>query len=184
MASRELLYGILLISIFSPAACEQSTEVDEGGPGLIVPGKSVEGIKLGDTKETVEAKLGRPTSVGWVDGLYRGWRHYTYAESSLVTRVNLQFLFIDNGGSYGPIDEIVIGPAYRGKTKEGVSVGSALEKVHQVYGMPAKTLSSEGIIADKYCLNGKKLEVHYKDSVVTVMSTGYFVPMPQDDPCR
>jgi hypothetical protein len=162
-------------------------EITEGGPGVIVPGLSVEGIKLGDTRETVEAKLGRPTSVGWADGLYRGWRLYSYEEGSrLQPYVKIQFYFIDNGNSYGPVDEIGIGPAYEGKTKEGVGIGSMLEEVHLVYGRPATTLSwpDQHTIADKYCLNGKKFEVHYKDSLVSVMSIGYFVPIPQDDPCK
>ena len=84
------------------------------------------------------------------------------------------------------MDEIAIGSAYEGKTKEGVGIGSTLEEVHGVYGRPVTTLSwpDQHTIADKYCINGRKFEVHYRDSVVIGMSTGYFVPTPQDDPCR
>jgi hypothetical protein len=180
------LISLTLVILFFIISCKDAgVGVEEGGTSIIIPGKSVDGIKLGDSKETVEAKLGMPTSVGWADGLYRGWRLYSYAEGTrLEPYVKLQFYFIDNGEDYGPVDWIGIGEAYKGKTREGIGIGSALEKVHQIYGLPSETLLSEGIITDKYCLNGKKLEIGYKDSLISVMSTGYFVPIPQDDPCK
>jgi hypothetical protein len=65
----------LFIFLLSFACQDMGVEVVEGGPGIIVPGKSVEGIKLGDSRELVEEKLGSPTSLGWADVLYRSWRH-------------------------------------------------------------------------------------------------------------
>lgn len=155
------------------------------GPGIIVPGIGVEGIKLGDSKETVEATLGRPTSVGWADGIYRSSRLYSYEEGG---QPRLEFYFIDYGNSYGPLDWIGIGPAYRGRTKEGIGIGSSLSKVREVYGAPDTTLfwPDQRIIADFYCMNRRKFEIHYKDSVVSVCSMGYFIPMPEDPlyPCK
>jgi len=112
---------------------DNGIESEEGGIGIIVPGKSVEGIHLGDSKETVESKLGKTTSVGWADGQYRGWRLYDYQQSRDPNDVILEFYFIDNRDSYGPLDDITIGPKYEGKIKEGI-----------------------GIVTTKYCLNGKK----------------------------
>lgn len=176
------LATLLLIS----SCQDMGVDVMEGGPGIIVPGKSVEGIRLGDSKETVEAILGTPTSVGDAFGAYRGWRLYSYEEERGKPR--LEFYFIDNGTSYGPLDCISIGPAYRGKTKEGIGIGSPLSKVHGVYGVPdtAFFLPDQHIIADFYCINEKKFEIHYKDSVISVCSIGYFIPMPEDpfNPCK
>ncbi len=188
MKTTKLLFLFLSIIFLSTCKDNITQPIDEGGPGIIVPGISVEGVKLGDTKETVEAKLGKPTSVGWADGIYRSWRLYSYAEGTrFEPHVKLQFYFIDiidNGNNYGPVDWIGIGEAYKGKTKEGIGIGTALEKVHQVYGLPEETFLSEGIITDKYCLNGKKLEIGYRDSLIIGMSIGYFMPLPEDNPCK
>ena len=58
------------------------------------------------------------------------------------------------------------------------------EKVHQVYGLPAKTLTTELSIIDFYCMNEKNLQIHYRDGLIAGMSMGYFVPMPEVDVCR
>ncbi|NIA31709.1 MAG: hypothetical protein GWP06_17595 [Actinobacteria bacterium] len=187
MRSSKIVFYLCCVSLSLFNFCKKNIiePTEMGGPGIIVPGISVEGIKLGDSRKTVEVKLGKPTSVGWADGLYRGWRLYSYAEGARhEPHVKLQFYFIDHGNSYGPVDWIGIGEAYKGKTKEGIGIGSALGQVRQAYGFPSETFLSQGIITDKYCLNGRKLEIGYKDSLVIGMSTGYFVPMPQDDPCK
>jgi hypothetical protein len=183
---RVILINIILFVLVLFSTCRrQPTQWDHLGVGIIVPGKSVDGIKLGDSLETVVTKLGKPTSVGWASGLYRGWRHISYIEGTrLEPYIRLQFLFIDEGDDYGPVDAILIGPVYKGKTKEGIRIGSTLEKVHQVYGLPAKSRITERSIIDKYCFNEKKFEIHYKDSLISGMSTGYFVPMPEDDTCK
>jgi hypothetical protein len=176
----------LLLSITFLSMCSPPTEVDEGGPDIIVPGISVEGIKLGDSKETVEAKLGKPTSVGWADGQYRGWRLYSYEQGTRLNPiVNLQFYFIDEEGDYGPIDLIGIGSAYKGKTKMGISIGTPITKVHEFYGLPDTCLFDQ-LIVDFYCINNKMLQIHYNDSLISGMSMGYFIPIPQDPlyPCK
>jgi hypothetical protein len=100
----------------------------------------------------------------------------------------LMINFIDSGATYGPVDEILIGSPYSGKTKEGVGIGSLLNNVHAVYGFPDTSLywPDQHIIVDFYCIDQKKFEIHYEDSVVSGMSTGYLVPMPEDPlyPCR
>jgi hypothetical protein len=182
---RWLLASIPIVALtLLIGSCEDNgVEVIEGGPGIIVPGKSVEGIKLGDSKETVVTILGKPTLVGWADGYYRSWRAYTYEEGSPVNPImELYFNFIDNGDSYGPVDLIGIGSAYKGKTKEGIGVGSLLEKVHQAYGLPKYSIYSpqSNMIYDTYCINKHMFQIHYTDSLVDACSIGYFVPLPQD----
>ena len=179
-----LAISILIIGVLL-AKCKQPIQPDDGGVGIIVPGKSVEGIKLGDLKEAVVAKLGRPTSVGWADGIYRSWRTFSYLDGPYA---GLRIDFIDSGATYGPVDEIGAVAPYSGKTKEGIGIGSTLGMVHGVYGLPYTSLynPAQHWAADFYCINQKKFEIHYEDSVVTTFSIGYFIPMPEDPlyPCK
>jgi hypothetical protein len=183
--SKWLLASIPSVALFLAfASCEDNgVEVVEGGPGIIVPGKSVEGVKLGDSKEAVVAILGKPTHVGWTDGYYRSWRAYQYLEGSPLNPViKLEFDFIDNGETYGPVDAIVIGPVYKGKTKEGIGVGAPRSKVYEAYGSPKHSLQSSqyNVTYDFYCINEHMFEIQYTDSLVTACSIGYFVALPQD----
>lgn len=189
MFSSRLLHVFFTVGLFVPLmTCEHVGGVVEveSADARIIPGKSVDGVNLGDSRETVEAKLGKPTSIGWLDGLYRSWRHYTYNDGP---HAGLTIAFIDYGASYGPVDMLSIEKSYTGKTKEGIGIGSSPNMVHQTYGTPRKIISNleDGWIVDFYCSANKKLEVHYyKDSLVTGMSIGYFLPTPQDttNPCE
>lgn len=171
--------AIVLSSISCHDAGVEVVKPDEGGVGIILPGIGIEGIALGNSEETVAQKLGKPSAKGWADGLYRGWRTYAYWEGQ---HAGLEIYFIDNGDSYGPADVLTVLSPYGGKTSEGIGLGSSLETVHQKYGKPKHTLTqpTQHWIADFYCFNGKKLEVHYVDSLVSTMSIGYFVPMDED----
>ncbi len=165
----------------------QDAGVDPEGPGKLYLGVSAEGIRLGDTRETVQAKLGRPYSVGDIIGAYRGWSHYTYADSG---KVRLTFAFIDNGNGYGPLDGIICGPAYRGKTSEGIGIGSSIQSLHTAYGLPDTTLRQSfwpaNSLVEFYCMHGHKVEIHYQDSRVISFWMGYFIPCPEDpiNPCE
>lgn len=140
----------------------------------------IEGIRLGYSVQQVEAVLGTPTDEGDVIGMYRGWHHFGYGSTKVPPM--LDFCFIDNGDGYGPLDMILIGSTYWGKTKEGIGTGSSYKQVHAAYGAPDTTLSwpDQHTIADIYCMNHKMFQIHYLDSVVSGASIGYFVPMPED----
>ncbi|RPH37838.1 hypothetical protein EHM92_01640 [bacterium] len=56
-------YVLMRASLLLISNC-QDMGVDPEGPGKIWPGVSVEGIRLGDSKETVKAILGESTSEG------------------------------------------------------------------------------------------------------------------------
>jgi len=106
--------------------------VDEGGPGIIVPGKSVGGIKFGDSRETVEAKLGKPDAGGIVDGLYRAWYSGDYLQGP---HAGLSVYFVEIENRPGPVDALGISSPYNGKTKEGIGIGSSLATDSIVMGM-------------------------------------------------
>ncbi len=179
--SRWLLASIPIVALLlAIASCEDNgVEVVEGGPGIIVPGKSVEGIKLGDSKETVEAKLGKPQSGGIADGLYRAWYAADYLQGP---HAGLTVYYVEINNLPGPVDELIVVSPYAGKTKEGISIGLPIGKVHQAYGSPHHSFyfPQYNEVVDFYCINEHKFEIHYTDSLVTACSIGYFVPLPQD----
>ncbi len=197
MRTMKLIRPLLLValaSLLTVTSC-QDLGVDPlgGGPGIIVPGIGVEGLKLGDERAAVEAVLEPATSVGWADGIYRSWRILAYEVGPRSPyedpRDRLVFYFLDMGkGVFGPLDEIEGGPEYQGKTKEGIGIGSALSRAREVYGPPVSTIlmQDKRSVADFYCINGRKFEVHYTDSLLRGFSIGYLIPMPQDPnyPCK
>ena len=178
---RQHKLSVCLAIVFTISSCQDMgfQVPEEGGVGIIVPGKSIEGISLGESKEDVEQQLGEPSAKGWTFGVYRGWRFFQYREG---LHAGLSIEFIDYGPSYGPVDLLSALSPYSGKTKEGIGLGSALIFVRQTYGIPRNTLSKpeRNWIADFYCFDGKKLEIHYLDSIVTTISTGYFIPIDED----
>jgi hypothetical protein len=160
--------------------CEDNgVDITEGGTRIILPGKGIDGIILGDSRDVVENKLGEPTGKGWTDGLYRSWLNYVYWEDE---HNGLVVDFIDNSGDYGPVDVLTVLAPYTGKTKEGIGLGSTLAAVRGAFGEPKTTLSQpdQDWIADFFCINGKKFEVHFLDSAVSTLSIGYFIPLERD----
>ncbi len=96
--------------------------------------------------------------------------------------MRLHFCFIDSGVTYGPLDLILIGPAYEGKTKEGIGIGSSISEVRHFYGSPLETFFSpeNHLTVDFYCSSDHMFQIHYEDSIVTGFSIGYFLPIQED----
>ena len=187
MIRARILHTVGIIGVFLLLSDCQDMGINPEGPGRLLLGVGAEGVRLGDSPETVRAALGAPYSVGDIFGVYRGWSHYTYADSG---KVKLTLAFIDNGSGLGPLDAITCGPAYRGKTSEGIGIGSSIHAVHQAYGLPDTTLKqsfwTENFFRECYCMHGHKLVIDYQDNLVLSFWMGYFVPCPEDplDPCR
>jgi len=177
----------MLISSCQDMGVDQPEETDllQGGPGVIVPGIGVEGISLGVTVDSVERELGTLRYDYIATGNSRIWRDYSYGDS---LQLSLEFCFIEDGPGIGSLDMIEIGSAYHGKTRGGIGIGSSLQSVHRVYGVPEKTQSypDQGLIYEYYCLNERAFAVGYMDSVVNGFGIYYFVPLPADAmyPCR
>ena len=182
-----LITGLLIYMFFLLSNCKQSTEPGEKDEtGLVVPGVGMDGVKLGDTLETVLKKLGGPSSTALADGLYRSWSAYFYDDGP---HAGLEIDFIDKpDGSIGIVDLILVGSSphskdsYTGKTKEGIGLGSTLKEVHNVYGSPDTTLHFSDItrINDIYCFGQNHFEIAYKDSVTSGFSIGFYKPMTRD----
>jgi len=177
---------ILFMLIIFMHSCNENIYEDEegGGIGIIVPGKSIEGIKPGDYREDVVRKLGQPTQGGIADGLFRGWFASDYTDGP-HSGLSVYYIELEDG-SHGPVDIIVAGTQYTGKTKDGIGIGSSLKTVHEIYGEPVRTLSGAVTnppriwIVDIYCINQKHFEIHYEDSLITGFSIGYFLPPPDE----
>ena len=169
----------LILSLWGISCHDNGVDVPIFGIGIIVPGQSIDGVQLGDLRETVEAKLGEPDAKGEAYGLYRSWLHYTYLAGPHAG-LSVQFFEVDN--TYGPVDALAIISPYSGKTKEGIGIGSSIESVHETFGKPRCTFeeTAQKWRADFFCVGRKKLEVHFVDGVVSTISIGYFVPLERD----
>ncbi len=174
----------LCLFIVFISSCNENIYEDQEDAwrGIIVPGKSIEGVKLGDSREDVVRKLGQPNTGGIADGLFRSWFGSDYTEG-IHAGLSVYYLELQ-GGSHGPADIIAAAAPYKGKTKEGIRIGSLLRDVHKAYGEPEHTWSGAVTnpyrtwIVDKYCINQKHFEIHYEDSLISGFSIGYFLPPP------
>lgn len=177
---------ISLVTSMLLSTCKQINQPEEKDEtGIIVPGISMDGVKIGDTEETVIAKLGKPDVYGFSDGPHRAWRTYDYIEGP---HAGLEIYFIADSGGYGPVDEIWAGTSYSsgipysGKTQEGIGLGSTLKEVHNAFGLPDTSLSfpNGNRLNELYCNEQRHLQISYKDSVIFVLSIGFYKPMPED----
>ena len=184
--------SFVISSIIISYSCNYPTEIELGRQGIIIPGVSVSGIKLGDTKSTVESILGKPTTMGWADGSNRGWRIYLYNDSTEIDfyksrQITVYFLeYGANFDTFDTVDVITVGHSYKGKTEFGIGIGSSLESVHQVYGVPdtSSYYSFNNSNTDIYCVNKKWFSILYEDSLITSMSMGNYKPYPAIHYCK
>ena len=177
-------FCLLLFVMGFLLACDtnEKEEDNDGGPGIIVPGKSIEGIKLGDIRDTVLAKLGNPDGGMYVDGRFRCWKGYVYSNYSLS---GLYICFVDYPTEYNPdlVDVIWADKEYKGKTRDGIGIGDTLPNVLSILGEPNKILplqSNPKHFHAIYCFGKHFLNVIYDDNKVYGFYFGYYFPMPED----
>jgi hypothetical protein len=185
-----VLTFIFIISGLSFLTCTQTNQPEGVDISLVVPGEGMDGVKLGDTKDSVLAKLGDEYSAVMTDSSFRSWLTYLYDKEP---HAGLQIHFIKNSnGAYGIVDLIAAGTSsynnrlYAGKTQDGIGIGSALTDVHNKYGLPDIDDNGDNWIKEFYCIGQKKFEVDYEDSVVTRLAIGYYKSVSGDSwyPCE
>jgi hypothetical protein len=67
--------------------------------------------------------------------------------------IEVNLLIEEDGASPGPTDMFFLQSPYRGRTKQGIGIGSSLEDVKNAYGKPDGTFGSEYVIYT-YCFDG------------------------------
>lgn len=180
-----ILFICLIVLIAS--ACSTpfgSEETDPCGPGLIVPGECIDGVKLGDSREAVKDLLGEPDSFGWADGAYRSWFVYTYYKPPGTEGLGFSIYFIEQPiNEFGPVDALSVHKPYQGQTPEGIRIGSMMDEVSEAYGEPdilriANDLNSIDYI---YCNESEQYTtIGLEDSVVSGFFIGFHNPIEQD----
>ena len=175
------LFALALLTC-SCADSVDSSGFEQGGPGIIIPGNSIEGIQLGDSRERVEELLGVNRDVGLADGPYRAWWTFNYEDGLSVMFIELP------EGKLGPVDALRASERYGGKTPEGVGIGSTAAEVRAAYGAPDEQVGAiEQSINYTYChSNGRSTTIGIREGVVFSIFIGYYVPFDDDgaDPCR
>lgn len=174
---------LLVLSCSNPL---NSSKEDLGGPGIVIPGESVDGVKLGDTRDRVEEILGPHSNIGWGDGITRGWRIYQYKPpGSEGLGLTISFIYQGEDKSWGPVDKLTAHKPYEGKTPDGIGIGSTLGEVRKAYGEPDYIPSD--IIVDgthrlqyTYCYDSIKFTIGMDDQVVIGFFIGHFIPIEQD----
>jgi hypothetical protein len=112
-------------------------------PG-IVWGESIEGVRIGDSMETVVSKLGPPEQYGQGDGdvmyliYHRGLIVSIYQPLDITSSIKL--LLFGKGG-------------YEGTTNEGIGMGTHRDETLRKLGIPNKTIESNGDIDDFYVIS-------------------------------
>lgn len=98
----------------------------------IVMGKSVDGVKVGDSTGTVVRKLGQPSSI--ILGDFPGFMYeYTQSEhAGMFVTISTDSSF---GGLVGVVYVKVVSP-YSGTTKDGVGIGTSRDIARKFLGSP------------------------------------------------
>jgi hypothetical protein len=102
----------------------------------------MDSVAIGDSPEWALKVLGKPDQAGIGCGLYSyliydylTGEHAGFSVDFLQTDIGLDF-------DYAPAVTLMALPPYKGKTAEGIGLGSHRSEVHDLYGVPFKTYFS------------------------------------------
>lgn len=176
-----------IVSLMFLMSCNilgSDTESSDCGPGIIIPGECIEGVKLGDSREQVDKLLGEPRTIGWTDGLYRAWRTYAYSPSPGFG-LAISFIYYGEDQPWGPVDMIIIQEPYVSKTPEGIGIGSTLDEVLRAYNEP--DFVQEGFNGDGgkqgnylWCHGTTKFTIGTLNDTVTGFFMGNHIPFSEE----
>jgi hypothetical protein len=172
---------IFLLPLFFQAGCN-SVDTDSS-EARIVFGKSIDEVHFGDSKEIVQAKLGISDRGGIADGVYWNWFVSEYLKGS---HAGLSVYFLEEPiNTSGPVDILTVHSPYSGKTKEGIGIDASVNEVRGAFGEPKiidDNYSSEaGTYTYIYCIDGKRLQIGFKEDKVEGMGLGIYKSPPNNE---
>ena len=123
--------------MFLGVGCDGSgVEEEEMAPSIVL-GEAFNGISIGDDEGTVRSTLRVPDLT--VEGNDGSSRHYFYSDGSVDT---LQISLIEASDvGFSGVSSISVTQGYRGRTVEGIKIGSTQTVVRRVLGMPTDMLA-------------------------------------------
>ena len=167
--------AILLLSCTDPS--------EPVSPAWIIPGESVNGVRLRDRLETVNSKLGEFTICCSAEGYNtKAWYFAELVEGPLA---GLHVYFIDMNylgqtSEPGPVDMIVLEEPYSGKTEEGFGIGTLSSELVDAWGEP-DLRSTDSLGPDfHYCFGTSACTFRIKDDRVAAITIGVLFPTAID----
>jgi len=136
------------------------TQSAEAGSAGIVPGQSIDGVKLGESGKQVEQMLGTPTA-GQISGGYL--QYYPPSKFDGEVYFNAQ----------GKVDGVLTSSSHF-RTSQGIHVGSSFSAVHEAY---PKATYEPTIYTPRYLTPRYTITSHYAGQ--TVLTVFHSVPGKQ-----
>jgi hypothetical protein len=156
-------------------------------PPRIVPGVSIDGVRLGDLPESVEKEFGKVAYGSSEGGFGKAWFVGWYRDGSHagLKVYYIDLLFLGQPSQPGPVDKIVVQAPYEGKTEKGIGIGSSVSETHVAYGAPFRVWTSDNYLhgQDFYCYGDIWVEYNYQDSIVVSIAMGVLYHTRDDRIC-
>ncbi len=173
---RSVVWAVLCVLLSTNACTDQGVPIPVP---RIVPGRGVDGVDIGFSRDQAWKVLGDPPEGGGLyDGPYRGGEFDRW-ESGPHAGIQLYYYqyFVDYAPVVGPVDFIFVTTPFSGVTAEGVGIGSTLTSVLQIYPSPRYlSVDSTGYGRVYYCMSGKYFLVRFRDSTVKDISLCFYAP--------
>jgi len=149
-------FFLLVLLIFS--SCDTASDPHEING--IVFGDNIEGVRIFDDSAAVVRKLGKPTSIGYGD-----FRGYIFDYTKGVLNYTHLIIMEDPLLAYGVVSMSVEAP-YRGRSKEGIKIGSEREFVIDRLGTPERTQGEPPDNIDLYKYRTNYFSIDYESNKV------------------
>ena len=143
-----------------------SKGVEPADEARIVLRESVDGVKFGDSEQTVVQKLGQPDDIA--QGDFPGVT-YEYNTGKYAT---MHVTIYSPGVLHSGVVYISVQSPYPGATKDGIGIGSPRESVRQILGQPDSHGESVDTTWDRYEDDAHVLLVNYRGEVVESLMLG------------
>ena len=146
-------------------------------PPRVLPGVGVDGVRIGDSPSRVHEVLGKASGRAFFSGVHGGGTCEHWDVGPHAGMWVFYYPDFSREDQMGPVDAISVLPPYDGATEDGVGIKSGLGTVLALRPDPAyKSIDSTGSGIVIYCVSHRYLNVTFKDSVVSMVFSGYWDP--------